>query len=73
MTKYRVPKLSSNTPREEQNKLLKAVKGVRGVQAAKLYLGSNELGITARQTQAPRYEDIASAVSKAGFPLAPRL
>lgn len=69
MKKYTVSNLNAKTPQDEQTKLLSAIKGVKGVASAQLYPGSSEFGLTAREKESPKQEDLASAVSKAGFSL----
>jgi copper chaperone CopZ len=67
MEKFKVPTLSLKTPQADQDKLITALKGVKGVASATLHPSSSEFVINAKDKQQPRREDIVAAASKAGF------
>lgn len=70
MKKYQIPTLNEKTTQADQSKIMTAVKGVSGVSKAILHLNSHEIEVAGKDQADPKREDIASAVSKIGFPLA---
>jgi len=71
MQTYKIPTLTSTTPKNDQTKLLSAIKGVKGVQTAELHPDKHELAITVKAQQEPKRNDIEAAAKGAGFPLTP--
>lgn len=70
MKTYEIPNLSDKTPEKDRTKLITAFTNVAGVQSASLNLSSRHVEITGQGQKEPSREAIASAASKAGFPLA---
>lgn len=69
MKKYQIPKLNEKTPAADQSRIVAAVKDISGVTKAVLHPNSHELEVAGKDQSDPKREDIASAVSKIGFPL----
>ena len=69
MKKYQLPRLNEKTPAADQSRIVAAVKGVSGVTKAVLHPNSQELEVAGKDQTEPKREDIATAVSKIGFPL----
>lgn len=69
MKKYEIPKLSNKTPEAERATIVTALKSVAGVSQATLLPASHQIEITGKDQKDPKRDDIASAVSKIGFPL----
>lgn len=72
MKRYQIPTLNEKTPQNDQSKILTAIKGISGVTKATLHPSTHEIEITGEDQAEPKREEIASAVSKVGFPLGPR-
>lgn len=68
--KYKITNLNDKTPQAEQNKLVSALKGVQGVQSAKLDLGTQEVEVIGRDKKDPARNDLSAAANKAGFTFA---
>lgn len=71
MQTYKIPTLTSTTPKDDQTKLLSAIRGVRGVQSAELHPDRHELAIEVKAQQEPKRTEIEAAASGAGFALTP--
>ena len=70
MKKYQIPTLNPQTPKADQSKIVSAIENISGVSKAVLHLGSHEIEVSGRDQNEPKREDVASAASKIGFPLA---
>jgi len=65
--KYKLTDLSAKTTKDQQTKLVSALKGVSGVENAILHLGSSEVEIKPLAKQEPKRADLTAAISSAGF------
>lgn len=70
ITKYKITNLGAKTTKDQQTKLVSALKGVSGVDNATLHLGSSEVEIKPLAKQEPIRADLSAAVTKAGFSMA---
>ena len=67
MYKFKVPTLNKTTPKESQDKLVSALKLVKGVQGATLCLDTNEFEIKPTPDQGIKSDELMAASQKAGF------
>jgi hypothetical protein len=69
MNTYNSSNLNTKTPKDKQDGLVAALKGVHGVKNATLSLGSSEFVITPLPNTEPKRDAISAAAGKAGFPV----
>ena len=69
MTTYKVPKLSTNTPKADRSKLEKNLEAITGAESVKLHPEKSEVSISFGKASMPSQQVIETAMKKSGFSL----